>query len=88
MSNWSPADAIALERRHILEAGIRIARQKALRKELIGKGYNQLVVAASELLDLLRESLELSRERLRYLEDHYGSAPEPPTPSIPPPAKA
>jgi hypothetical protein len=87
MSNWSTADAIALERRHILEAGIRIARQKVLRKELIGKGYNQLVVAASELLDLLRESLELSRERLRYLEDHYGSAPEPPTPSIPPPAK-
>jgi hypothetical protein len=71
--SWSPADAIAMERRHILEGEIRIARQEALRRELIGKGYNQLVLGANELLDLLRESLELSRERLGYLEDHYGS---------------
>jgi len=72
---WSPADAVAMERRHILEGEIRVTRQEALRNELIGKGYNQLVLAANELLDLLRKSLELSRERLRYLEDHYGSAP-------------
>jgi hypothetical protein len=79
MSDWSPADAIAMARRHILAGGIRVARQTALRKELIGKGLSPLVLAANELLDLLRESLELSRERLRYLEDHYGIAPEPPS---------
>jgi hypothetical protein len=75
MISWSPADAIAMERRHILEREIRVGRQESLRNKLIGKGYNQLVLSANELFDLLRESLELSRERLRYLEDHYGSAP-------------
>jgi hypothetical protein len=74
MAGWSHKDAIAMERRHIIKGEKRVARQKALRKDLIGKGYNQLVLPAKEFLDLLRESLELSRERVRYLED----PPEPP----------
>ena len=40
-------------------------------------GRYHLVHTANEVLGLLRESLELSRERLRDLEDRYGKAPRP-----------
>ena len=76
MSDWSPEKAIAMERRHILEGERRVFRQEALVEKLVENGrLNQLVHTANEMLGLLRESLELSRERLRYLEDHYGNAP-------------
>ena len=68
MSGWSPEDAIAMERRHILEGEKRVARQQALAAELIKKGHNQLALTANELLALLRELLELSRTRLQELE--------------------
>jgi hypothetical protein len=75
MSDWSPEKAIAMERRHILEGEKRVSRQEALVEKLVenGGGY-QRMHTANEVLGLLRESLDFSRERLRYLEDHYGKA--------------
>jgi hypothetical protein len=76
MSDWSPEQAIAMERRHILEGEKRVSRQEALVEELIQKGGRyQLVQTAHEVLSLLRASLELSWERLRDLEHRYGNAP-------------
>jgi hypothetical protein len=75
MSDWSPKKAIAMERRHVLEGEKRVSRQEALVEKLIENGHDQLVRAANEVLGLLRESLELSRERLRDLENRYGQTP-------------
>ena len=75
MSDWSPEKAIAMERHHILEGEKRVSRQEALVGKLIENGHDQLVRAANEVLGLLRESLELSRERLRDLENRYGQTP-------------
>lgn len=71
MSGWSPEDAMAMERRHVLEGEKRVARQEALVRELIEKGHDQIVPQSNDLLSLLLASLELSRTRLRELEDHY-----------------
>ena len=77
MSDWLPEKAIAMERRHILEGEKKSPRQEALVGQLIENGGRyQLVQTANEVLGLLRESLELSRDRLRYEEDQYGKAPE------------
>jgi hypothetical protein len=73
MSSWSPADAIAMERRHIIEGQKRVARQEALVLQQIEKGHVQITARSQELLDLFRQSLELSRERLRDLELRYGN---------------
>jgi hypothetical protein len=75
MSDWWSEKAIAMERRHILEGEKRVSRQEALVGKLIENGHDQLVRAANEVLGLLRESLELSRERLRDLENRYGQTP-------------
>jgi hypothetical protein len=75
MSGWSPEDAIAMERRHILEGEKRVARQEALVGKLIDYGHDQLALAAKELLGLLRETLELSKTRLRSLEGLLGEPP-------------
>jgi hypothetical protein len=74
MDHWSPDDAIAMERRHIVEGGKRVARQEALVRELVEKGSGHIVPGANELLHLLRESLGLSRARLRDLEGLYPKA--------------
>jgi hypothetical protein len=74
MSPWSPEETIAMERRHILEGEKRVARQEALTGELIEKGYYHIANEAIELLKVMRETLELSRERVRDLEDRYGNA--------------
>jgi len=63
-----------MEKRHILEGEKRVARQEVLAGELIEKGCGHLVPRSNELLRLLRQSLELSRERLRDLESRYGNA--------------
>jgi|HubBroStandDraft_1064217.scaffolds.fasta_scaffold63133_2 hypothetical protein len=76
MSGFSPEDAMAMERRHILEGEQRVAVQEARVKELIEKGYNWIVPQSNEVLRILRDSLELSRERLRYLERRYRNAPK------------
>ena len=68
MSGWSPQEAIAMERCHILEGEKRIARQEALVRELIDAKRDQLALRANELLGLMRDTLELSRKRLRELE--------------------
>jgi hypothetical protein len=75
MSGWSPRQVIAMERRHVLEGKKRIARQEALVKKMVEQGHEQLAYTASQILDVLRQSLELSRERLRYLEGRYDNAP-------------
>jgi RNA processing factor Prp31 len=77
MGDWLPEKAIAMERRHILEGEKRVSRQEALVGKLINNRHDQLVPTANEVLDLLRETLELSRERLRDLENCYGPAPTP-----------
>jgi hypothetical protein len=74
MTDWSPATAIALERRHVLEGEERVARQEVLVKKMVGRGHPEHVHIAAQMPDALRESLELSRERLRYLEARYGTA--------------
>jgi hypothetical protein len=71
MNGWSPEDAIAMERRHILEGEKRVARQEALVKELTEKGHDRIVPQSNELLGVLRALLELSRERLQDLEHRY-----------------
>jgi hypothetical protein len=74
MTSWSPATAIAEERRHVLEGEERVARQEALVKKTVGQGHTELAGIAGQMLDALRASLELSRERLRDLEARYGTA--------------
>jgi hypothetical protein len=74
MSGWSPADAMAMERRHIVEGEKRVVRQAALVEELTEKGHASMLPHSHDVLRLLRESLELSRDRLRYLEHQYGDA--------------
>lgn len=76
MSGWSPWDAIIMERRHILEGEQRVRRQEMLVSKLIDAGLDRLMHIDNELLGLLRESLELSRERLRDLEARYGKVAE------------
>jgi hypothetical protein len=63
-----------MEMRHIAEGEERVARQEVLAEELIEKGCGDLVPQSNELLWLLRQSLELSRERLRDLQIRYGNA--------------
>jgi hypothetical protein len=75
MSGWSPQQAIAMERRHIKAAEKRIVRQEALVNELVEQGHEQLAHTANQMLDVLRESLRLSRDRVQYLELRYGTAP-------------
>jgi hypothetical protein len=77
MSRWSPREAIIMERRHILEGEQRVCRQEALLAEVIAKGYDQNIhTLSTEILGLLREGLELSRQRLRDLENRYGKEGE------------
>jgi hypothetical protein len=76
MSGWSPEEAIAMERLHILEGEKRVARQEALMGELIGDGYAQLALTTNDVLNLMRETLELSRRRLRSLEGLPGEPPK------------
>jgi hypothetical protein len=75
MSDWSPKEAIAMERRHVLEGEKRVVRQLALVAKLDGRGNDQLAKRAVELLDLLRDILEFSRMRLQQLEDQFGKEP-------------
>jgi hypothetical protein len=75
MSGWSPREAIAMEKRHILEGAKRVARQEALVRNLVEQGHNQLADAAKQMVELFRDSLELSRGRLGDLENRYGTAP-------------
>ena len=63
---------MAMERRHIIEGEERVARQDVLTGTLIEMGYYRIARDSAELLNLMYTSLELSRDRLRYLEDHYG----------------
>jgi len=71
MGDFSPERAMAMERRHILEGEKRIARQETLVAGLTAHGRGDLLRLANEMLTCLRESLELSRERLRDLESRY-----------------
>jgi hypothetical protein len=77
MGRWSIEDALAMERRHILEGEKRVARQEMLAAVLICNGRDQLALAANDLLGLLRESLELSRTRVRQLESRVSSLDQP-----------
>ena len=73
MSSWSPDDAMAMERRHIAEGEHRVAQQDALVRRVTKRGNVQLARDAIELLRLMREAVDLSRDRLRDLEERYGN---------------
>jgi hypothetical protein len=77
MGAWSPESAIDMEERHIAEGEVRVARQEALVAKLIEKGLDECLILAEDLLSLLHESVELSRERLLYLRNLYGDPPHP-----------
>lgn len=68
MNDWSLEDAISMERRHLLEGAQRVARQEALLERLGQIGTWQLVPLASDVLETMRVSLEISRTRLQNLE--------------------
>jgi hypothetical protein len=72
MVGWSPQEAIAMERRHILDGEKTVARQTARAWELTAKGYYRSANTANELLDIFQDLLEFSRFRLRDLESRYG----------------
>jgi hypothetical protein len=75
MSQWSPREAIIMERRHISEGEKRIARQEARVAEVTERGYSQVADRCREVLSILRQSLELTRAaRLRDLEARYPDA--------------
>jgi hypothetical protein len=50
--------------RHVREGEQRLARQSALLAKLESRGYIQEATGARDLLTLLEERLQLSRERL------------------------
>ena len=75
MSDWSPEEAIAMEERHIVEGEMRVARQEVLVAKLIENGHEGCLTLAEDLLSILCESVELSRERLLYLRNRYGNPP-------------
>jgi hypothetical protein len=75
MIEWSPNDAIAMERRHIVEGEQRVARQEMLVLRMTERGNRQLIHDAHEVLLLLREAAEASWTRLGELEDRYGNRP-------------
>ena len=75
MSDWSPEKAIAMEERHIVEGEMRVARQEMLVAKLIEKGHGGRLTLAEDLLSILCESVELSRERLVDLRNRYGNPP-------------
>jgi hypothetical protein len=68
MTGWSLDEAIAMEKRHILEGETRIARQVQLAGELVEKGYDQSAATANQLLDVFRDIQEIAKCRLQYLE--------------------
>jgi uncharacterized coiled-coil protein SlyX len=75
MSDWSPAKAIAMEERHIAEGEMRVTRQEVLVAKLTENGPQEHLVLAKDLLALLLESIERSRERLLDLRNRYGNPP-------------
>ena len=63
-----------MERRHIAEGDERIARHEARVAEVTERGYGQVADRSREVLGILRQSLELTRARLRDLEARYPDA--------------
>jgi len=72
MSDWSPAKAIAMEERHIIEGEMRVAVRRRLRS-LIENGLVERLPLAEGLLSLFLESVAISRERLLDLRNRYGN---------------
>lgn len=76
MARWSIEDAVAMERRHVRAGEKMVTRQERLTNELVGKGRDQLAQPANEVLVVLRESLDLSRDHLSRLEGLLRDAPK------------
>jgi hypothetical protein len=76
MNGWSPTDAIAMERRHIIEGEKVVARQAALVLVLHEKRHSQRERLSIELLDIFQDCLKFSRRRLLDLEQRYGELRE------------
>jgi hypothetical protein len=64
---------LAMARRHVAEAELRIARQKALIAKLVYDKHSGMILQrADTLLALLEDGLRLAREHLRLEHEHYG----------------
>ena len=72
MSDWSPEAAIAMEKRHLIRGEEMIAHQERIISQLTMKGLDEHLPRANDLLNLMRQTLEMTRERLRDLENRYG----------------
>jgi len=68
-------DTIDMERRHVREAEVWIARQVEIVAQLDLMGADDFALKARELLALFREFLTFARERLDYLERTQSSKP-------------
>jgi hypothetical protein len=64
VSDRSTEDALAMTRRHVLEAEGHVARQEALVAKLDRDGHIALADEARKILATLRRSLELAQEHL------------------------
>ena len=70
-------DEIEMERRHIREAQVWVARQEEAVVRLDLMGAYELALHAREPLVRFREFLTIARARLEYLErNRLGNAPE------------
>ena len=70
-------DEIEMERRHIREAEVWIARQEEIVVRLDLMGAYELALLAREPLDRFRKFVTFARDRLNYLErTRSGNAPE------------
>jgi hypothetical protein len=60
-------DLLAMTRRHVLEAQGHVARQETLVAKLDREGRVALAAKAREILAILRTSLALAQEHLKWL---------------------
>ena len=77
MINGLHEDEIEMERRHIREAAVWIARQEEIVVRLDLMGSDELALFAREPLVRFHEFIAIARERLDYLErKRGGNTPE------------
>ena len=73
MINGLHEDEIEMERRHIREAAVWIARQEEIVARLDLMGSDELALLAREPLVHFRKFIAFARERLAYLEKKRSS---------------
>jgi len=66
---------VAIARRRVAEAESRVARQEQLVLRLQERKHTTILSHAQRILEVLRQSLDLSRVNLQLEIDHYGDTP-------------